>query len=104
MNALMRKEESMSVEERLAGLESDVKYLRKDVLGLSEDVKSLNRKIQDVGAELDKKIQIVVADLQSFKTDVAKQFGAVLVTIESLKTSIESLKASIGRSKIWMLT
>jgi hypothetical protein len=31
MNALLKKEDNMSVEDRLASLESDVKYLRNDM-------------------------------------------------------------------------
>jgi hypothetical protein len=73
-----------------------VKYLRRDVLDSRDDIKVLRGEVKSLEANLQGKIEAVGADLQSFKTDVAKQFGAVLVAIESLKTSIE-------KSKIWML-
>ena len=85
MKALMKKEDKMSVEDRLASLESDVKYLRDDMTDVKQRIQSLDNGVQNVRA-----------DLQSFKTEVAKEFGAVRVSIESLKTSIE-------KSKLWMI-
>jgi hypothetical protein len=78
MNALMKKVDNMSVEDRLASLESDVKYLRNDMTDVKQHIRLLD------------------SGLQSFKTEVAKEFGAVRVSIESLKTSIE-------KGKLWML-
>ncbi len=75
----------MSVEERLAGLESDVRHVREDTTDLKRDVRSLEKQVHDSRVEM-----------QSFQTDVAKEFGAVKVSIESLNTAVE-------RAKIWML-
>ena len=66
MNSLMKKEDNMSVEDRLASLESDVKYLRNDMTDVKQHIQSLDNGIQNGRAEL-----------QSFKTEVAKEFGAV---------------------------
>ena len=61
MSALMKKEDNMSVEDRLASLESDVKYLRSDMTNVKQHIQSLDNGIQNVRG-----------DLQSFKTEVAK--------------------------------
>ena len=103
MNALMKKEDNMSVEDRLASLESDVKYLRNDMTDVKQHIKSLDNGVQNVRA-----------DLQSFKTEVAKEFGAVRTEAAGLRAemnrefglvrvSIESLKTSIEKAKLWML-
>ena len=103
MNALMKKEHNMSVEDRLASLESDVKYLRNDMTDVKQHIQSLDNGVQNVRA-----------DLQSFKTEVAKEFGAVHTEAAglraemnkefgSVRVSIESLKISIEKAKLWML-
>jgi len=103
MNALMKKEYTMSVEDRLASLESDVKHLRNDMTDVKQHIKSLDNGVQNVRA-----------DLQSFKTEVAKEFGAVRTEAAGLRAemnrefglvrvSIESLKTSIEKAKLWML-
>jgi predicted RNase H-like nuclease (RuvC/YqgF family) len=103
MNALMKKVDNMSVEDRLASLESDVKYLRNDMTDVKQRIQSLDNGVQNVRAEL-----------QSFKTEVAKEFGAVRTEASGLRAemnkefgavrvSIESLKTSIEKSKLWML-
>jgi len=103
MNALMKKEDNMSVEDRLASLESDVKYLRNDMTDVKQHIQSLDNGIQNVRA-----------DLQSFKTEAAKEFGAVRTEAAglraemnkefgSVRVSIESLKTSIEKAKLWML-
>jgi predicted RNase H-like nuclease (RuvC/YqgF family) len=103
MNALMKKEDNRSVEDRLASLESDVKYLRNDMTDVKQHIQSLDNGIQNVRAEL-----------QSFKTEVAKEFGAVRAEAAGLRAemnrefgavrvSIESLKTSIEKAKLWML-
>jgi chromosome segregation ATPase len=91
------------VEDRLASLESDVKYLRNDMTDVKQHIQSLDNGIQNVRA-----------DLQSFKTEVAKEFGAVRTEAAGLRAemnkefgavrvSIESLKTSIEKAKLWML-
>jgi chromosome segregation ATPase len=103
MNVLMKKEYTMSVEDRLASLESDVKYLRNDMTDVKQHIKSLDNGVQNVRA-----------DLQSFETEVAKEFGAVRTEAAGLRAemnrefglvrvSIESLKTSIEKAKLWML-
>jgi predicted nucleic acid-binding Zn-ribbon protein len=79
------EEEGMSVEERLAGLESEVKHVRDDITDLKRGVRSLEKQVQEFRG-----------DLHSFRTDVAKEFAAVKVSIDSLKTLVE-------RANIWML-
>ena len=103
MNALKQKDDTMSVEDRLASLESDVKYLRNDMTDVKRHIQSLDNGIQNVRA-----------DFQGFKTEVAKEFGAVRTEAAGLRAdmnekfgavrvSIESLKTSIEKSKLWML-
>ena len=96
MNALMKKEDPMSVEERLASLESDVKYLRKDVTDLQQHIQSLDNGIQNFRTEVTKEFGAVRTEAANQRADMNKEFGAVRVSIESLKTSIET-------SKLWML-
>lgn len=65
----------MIVEDRIARLESDVAELK-------VDVKSLN------------------THLLEFKTEVAKEFGFMKAEIRG---SVESLRTSVERTKVWML-
>ena len=121
MNALMKKEDTMPVEDRLASLESDVKYLRNDMTDVKQHIRLLDTGIQnlkadhqsfrtevakefgavrteaaDFRAETSKEFGVVRTEAAGFRADVNKEFGAVRVSIESLKTSIE-------QAKLWML-
>ena len=103
MSALKKKEDTMPTEERLASLESDVKYLRRDVTNMQALIQSLDNGIQNLRF-----------DVQSFKTEVTKEFGAVRTEAADLRAgmnkefgavhvAIEALKTSIEKSKLWML-
>ena len=103
MNALMKKEDKMPVEDRLTSLESDVKYLRNDMTDVKQHIRLLDTGIQNLKA-----------DHQSFRTEVAKEFGAVRTEAAdfradmnkefgAVRVSIESLKISIEKAKLWML-
>jgi phage shock protein A len=59
MSAAVAMERGITVEDRIAGLESDMRYVRSDIAEMKGDIKSLR------------------TELQSFKTDVAKEFGNV---------------------------
>ena len=114
MNALMKKEDTMSVEDRLTSLESDVKYLRNDMTDVKQHIRLLDTGLQsfrtevakefgtvrteaaDFRAETSKEFGVVRTEAADFRADVNKEFGAVRVSIESLKTSIE-------QAKLWML-
>lgn len=71
MNAVIAEKIRMAEEDRMARIESDVAELK-------HEVKALN------------------ASLSDFKTEVAKEFGAVRVELESVKTCME-------RMRVWML-
>jgi uncharacterized coiled-coil protein SlyX len=75
VNAAVAEVSSMVVEDRIARLESDVAELK-------GDVKSLN------------------THLLEFMTEVAKDFGFMKAEIRG---SVESLRTSIERTKVWML-
>jgi predicted RNase H-like nuclease (RuvC/YqgF family) len=96
MNALMKKEDAMSVEDRLASLESDVKYLRNDMTDVKQHVRSLDNSLQSFKTEVAKEFGAVRTEAAGLRAEMNKEFGAVRVSIESLKTSIE-------KSKLWML-
>jgi predicted RNase H-like nuclease (RuvC/YqgF family) len=96
MNALMKKEDKMPVEDRLARLESDVKYLRNDMTEAKQRIQSLDNNLQSFRTEVAKEFGAVRTEAADFRADMNKEFGAVRVSIESLKTSIE-------KSKLWML-
>jgi predicted RNase H-like nuclease (RuvC/YqgF family) len=104
MNALMKKkEDTMSVEDRLASLESDVKYLRNDMTDVKQHIRSLDNSLQSFKTEVAKEFGAVRTEAAGLRAEMNKEFGAVRVSIESLKTSIESIKTSIEKSKLWML-
>jgi predicted RNase H-like nuclease (RuvC/YqgF family) len=96
MNALMKKEDTMSVEDRLASLESDVKYLRNDMTDVKQHIRSLDNGLQSFKTEVAKEFGAVRTEAAGLRAEMNKEFGAVRVSIESLKTSIE-------KSKLWML-
>ena len=103
MNALMKKEDKMPVEDRLTSLESDVKYLRNDMTDVKQHIRLLDTGIQNLKAdhqsfrtEVAKEFGAVRTEAADFRADMNKEFGAVRVSIESLKTSIE-------QAKLWML-
>ena len=96
MNALKKKEDTMSVEDRLASLEADVKYLRSDMTEVKQHVRSLDNSLQSFKTEVAKEFGAVRTEAADLRADMNKEFGAVRVSIESLKTSIE-------KSKLWML-
>jgi uncharacterized protein YlxW (UPF0749 family) len=75
MSAAIDEEKHMLVEDRIARIESDVAEL-------NSDVKTLNTHLSD------------------FRIEVAKEFGSVRAEIRG---SVESLKTSIERTKVWML-
>jgi uncharacterized protein YydD (DUF2326 family) len=75
VNAAVAEVSSMVVEDRIARLESDIAELK-------GDVKSLN------------------THLLEFMTEVAKDFGFMKAEIRG---SVESLRTSIERTKVWML-
>jgi chromosome segregation ATPase len=147
MHALMKKEDTMSVEDRLASLESDVKYLCNDMADVKESIKSLdhglqsfktevakesgslraevnrefgllraemnrefgllraqaegqraemNREFGSLRAEMNKELGLVRIQAEVQRAETSKEFGSVRISIESLKTSIE-------KAKLWML-
>lgn len=107
MNARAARETIMTDDNRIAKLESDVQHLQSDVTEIRSDVKSLRGVVEllrtellsfkaEVAKELGSFKAEVAKELGSFKAEVAKEFGAV-------RTSIESLRTSIERAKLWMV-
>jgi predicted RNase H-like nuclease (RuvC/YqgF family) len=78
MNKRVARESTMSDDNRIVKLESDVHHLQSDVTEIKEDVKCLRAMIEALRSEF-----------LIFKAEVAKEFG-------SLRTSIE-------RAKLWMV-
>jgi len=96
MNALMKKEDPMSAEDRLASLESDVKYLRSDMTDVKQRIQSLDNNLHSFKTEVAKEFGAARTEAACLRADMNEKFGAVRVSIESLKISIE-------KSKLWML-
>jgi predicted RNase H-like nuclease (RuvC/YqgF family) len=71
MNKRVARESAMSDDNRVVKLESDVHHLQSDVTEIKGDVKSLK------------------TEFLTFKAEVAKEFGAIRVSIE--------------RAKLWMV-
>jgi predicted nucleic acid-binding Zn-ribbon protein len=114
MNALMKKEDPMSVEDRLASLESDVKYLRNDMTDVKQHVRSLDNSLQSFKTEVAKEFGAVRAEAAGLRAEMNREFGAVRTEAAGLRAemnkefgavrvSIESLKISIEKAKLWML-
>jgi hypothetical protein len=91
MNAAVAEVMNMVVEDRIAGLESDVAEIK-------GDVKALGKQFGDFKTEMEKGFSSVRTELQGFKTEVAKEF--VAKEIGSVKTEMESLRAFIERNKV----
>jgi len=89
MSAAAAWERKMPGEDRIASLESGMKHVISTVGSLDNRVQGLADKVDAVGS-----------DLNAFKTEAAKAFGAVRVEIANLRTDmIERL----GNLKIWLL-
>ena len=92
-------------ENRIVMLESDVKHVFTDIGEIKGSVKALDGKVQ----VLDGKVQALA--LHSFKTEVAKEFGALRdllrVQIGELRAEIGQLRTEMierfGQLKIWVL-
>lgn len=69
------------LEGRVAKIESDVSFLRGDVLELKADQREIR---QD--------LKVLAGELGAFRVEVAKRFGVVDATIESVRTSLEQSK------------
>lgn len=85
MNARATQETVMSDEGRIGMLESDVRHLQADVTEIKGEVNALR------GA-----VDLLRIEFLTFKTEVAKEFGLVRISIEALRTEIE-------RAKLWMV-
>ncbi len=86
----MVMEEPMAIEERVARLESDVSFIRADIADIKADMRGLRGEVNSLKT-----------DVYEFKTEVAKEFGRVRASIESLKlwmilTGIGSMASVAG--------
>ena len=73
-------------------LQSDVQHLQSDVKGLQSDVQHLQSDVTELKGTvkwLGEALESLRSEFLSFKTEVAKEFGAVRVSIE--------------RAKLWMI-
>lgn len=80
----------MAIEERVARLESDVSFIRADIADIKADMRGLRGEVNSLKT-----------DVYEFKTEVAKEFGRVRASIESLKpwmilTGIGSMASVAG--------
>ena len=86
----MVMEEPMASEERIARLESDVSFIRADIAEIKADMRGLRGEVNSLKT-----------DVYEFKTEVAKEFGRIRASIESLKlwmilTGIGSMASVAG--------
>ena len=86
----MVMEEPMASEERIARLESDVSFIRADIAEIKADIRELRSEVNSLKTEF-----------YEFKTEVAKEFGRIRASIESLKlwmilTGIGSMASVAG--------
>jgi len=86
----------MSDDHRIVKLVSDVSHLQSDVTEIKSDVKSLT------GA-----VEVLKTEFYSFRTEVAKEFGALRAEMATrfgiVDTRIESLKTALEQTKRWVL-
>ncbi|MDB6085357.1 MAG: hypothetical protein JWN43_3238 [Gammaproteobacteria bacterium] len=93
MSAAVAMKREIAVEDRIAGLESDMRYVRSDIAEMKGDIKSLG------------------TELHAFKTEVAKEFGNVRTEIATglgglradMHKEFGSIRTSIEQAKLWML-
>ena len=88
MNAAVAQEKVMADESRIGRLESDVQHLQAD----HADVTEIKGELKSLRSAVD----VLRTEFLSFEIEVAKEFGSV-------KTSIESLRTAIERGKLWMV-
>jgi hypothetical protein len=89
-------ERTMADDSQVVKLEAGVQHLQSDVTEVKSEVKSL----RDV-------VDLLRTQFLSFKAEVATEFGSVKAAVAtefgSVKTSIESVRTSIERAKLWGL-
>src|SRR6185312_1614419 len=85
MSARIAQERIMTDHSRMGKLESDVQQLQRDVTEMKGMINWLREAFDGLKSEL-----------LSYKTEVARELGIVGTSIESLRTSIE-------RAKLWMM-
>ena len=93
----MVMEEPMAIEERVARLESDVSFIRADIADIKADMRGLRGEVNSLKTE----VYEFKKEFYEFKTEVAKEFGRVRASIESLKlwmilTGIGSMASVVG--------
>jgi predicted nucleic acid-binding Zn-ribbon protein len=72
----------MSLDDRVAKMESDLKHVQEDVAELKTDVREIRHEVKDLRTEF-----------SGFRVEVTREFGA-------LRTE---LRTSVQQNKIWML-
>ena len=86
----------MTVESQVVKLEASVEHLQSDVTEIKRDGKSLRDAVDQLKTQFLTFKAEVATQFGSIKTEVAAEFGSV-------RTSIESLRTSIERAKLWMV-
>jgi len=93
MSAAVAMERQMAVEDRVASLESDMRYVRSDIAEMKSDLKFLG------------------TQFHSFRTEVAKEFGDVRTAMANeigglraeMHREFGTIRTSIEQAKLWML-
>ncbi len=103
MGAAVARAQEVVSEDRIVALESDVKRAFTDIGEIKGSVKALEGKVQELGRksdDVDEKVDGLIVDIHSFKTEVAKEFGALR---ELLRVQIGEVRAEIGELRVEMI-
>lgn len=102
MNAIVKAEQGMALQERVTRIEVEVIHIRSDINDLKTEVRDHRGEGRDLRADVNE----LRTEIHSFKTDVAKEFGSLRAGFSDFKTEVAkefgSVRTAIEQSKLWM--
>jgi len=100
-------ERSMSAEDHMTRLESDVGELKANVKKIESDVGELKAGVKTLNARVGEWILASAKESVNLRTEMERGFGAVRAEIEKNRADTEkgfgALETSIESAKLWML-
>lgn len=96
MNAAIAEESSMLVEDQITRVADRITRVEDRIIRVEDRIARVESDVVEVKSNL----KMLNTRINDFQTEVAKEFGAVRA---ELWKSVESLRTSIERTKVWML-
>jgi chromosome segregation ATPase len=108
---LLHKEPEVSVEERMARLESDVAHIRSDVADIKTDLRKQSDRIDSLRGELHRLRDRLEDKIEALRVSVDDKIEALRLSVEgkiealrlSVEGKIDALSQRLSRAMVWAL-